>query len=536
MANIRLFFLIILSINLTACYQNKKLRDNTLVYCTENIPVILNPQLNHDIATLDATTHQLFSRLVKIDHNSGKFVPDLAESWQLSQDKLHYRFTLRQNVSFHNTDYFTPTRYVNADDVLFSFQRMLDNEHPFHSINGQADSFYFTHPFTSFLKEIKKVDEHTIEFELTKPDVRLLANLAAHYAVIHSQQYGQQLLSSGKPENFDLKPIGTGPYQLNNHDDDVIRYHKNALYWQPMSNIENLIFVKNANATKRYTKLLSKECDVISYPAASQIDYISNNPAITLNSELTSDVALWSFNTKRKQLQSAQVRQALSYAIDKQTILNAVYYQSATPTSTLLSNQSWAVKARPINDDYNPDKALKMLQQANYDFSKTLTILVPENADTFNPNFHKTAELIQANLQAIGIPSDILNLNQSAIEVRLLTGNYDTYLTGMNIHINDPDSVFRPLLSCDASPIQGNTSGWCSAHTESLINRAIIETNFAQRIKNYYQIQDEVYNNRPYLPLAHIIRLDAISSSIDNIEVNPLTGINFQYAVKKEFN
>ncbi|TEW49524.1 ABC transporter substrate-binding protein [Psychromonas sp. RZ5] len=533
----RLLFLLFLTANLTACYQNKTLTKNTLLYCTENQPMSFNPQISHDIASLDATTHQLFSRLVKLNPDTNKFIPDLAESWQQSDDKLRYRFVLRKNINFHQTDYFQPTRYLNADDVLFSFNRMIDKKHPYHTVNNQTQNYFFNHPFTAFLSEINKIDDRTVEFVLSKPDVTLLANLAAHYAVIHSQEYANQLLQRGHPEKIDFQPIGTGPFKFkSSNSKGIVRYSKHENYWQPMTNIENLIYVKNPSATKRYTKLLSGECDVIAYPAASQLETISKNKEVVLNSKSTSNVALWAFNTKQDQLKDSKVRYALSQAIDKKTILQAVYFQSAMQTNTLLSNQSWAHKARNNSDIFNPEAAKKTLVALDYDFTKVLTILLPENADVFNPNFHKTAQLIQANLADIGIQSEIVKLSGSTLQTRLSNGNYDTYLTGINVHINDPDSIFRPLLSCNSSPENGNSSRWCSYKTQVLLDQSLTESNFAQRIKNYYLIQDEIMTQRPYLPIAHVLRLDVISGRVKNVEVNSLTGINFQNTIKQDLN
>ena len=292
----RLLFLLLLTANLTACYQNETLTQNTLIYCMESLPTSFNPQISHDIASLDATTHQLFSRLVKLNPDTNKFIPDLAESWQQSDDKLSYRFVLRNNISFHQTDYFQPTRYLNADDVLFSFNRMIDKSHPYHTVNNQTKNYFFNHPFTAFLSEINKIDDRTVEFVLSKPDVTLLANLAAHYAVIHSQEYANQLLQQGHPEKLDFQPIGTGPFKFKSFNSKgIVRYSKHENFWQSMSNIENLIYVKNPSATKRYTKLLSGECDVIAYPAASQLEKISNNKNVVLNSKSTANVALWAF-------------------------------------------------------------------------------------------------------------------------------------------------------------------------------------------------------------------------------------------------
>ena len=533
----RLILLLCLIFTLSGCYQNKTLNQNTLIYCTERQPTSFNPQISHDIASLDATTHQLFSRLVKLDPNTNKFIPDLANRWEQSDDKLRYRFTLRQNISFHKTNYFQPTRYLNADDVLFSFNRMLDVHHPYHTVNNQSENYSFNHPFTNLLAKINKIDQYTVEFVLSKPDVTLLANLAAHYAVIHSQEYANQLLQRGHPEYIDFQPIGTGPFKFKSvNSKGVIRYQKNNDYWQSMTNIENLIYVQNPSATKRYTKLLSGECDAIAYPAASQLETISKNKNVILNSKSTSNIALWAFNINRGALRNRNIRSALSQAIDKKTIIQAVYYKSAVKTNTLLSEQSWAFKPRVDNHFFNSALAKKNLQLHHYDFSKKLSILLPENADVFNPNFHKTAELIQANLADVGIKSEIISLSGAALQARLLSGDYDTYLTGANVHINDPDSIFRPLLSCQSSVISGNSSNWCSAKIQTLLDESLTESNLTRRIRDYYYIQDEIYKQRPYLPIAHVLRIDAFSSSIKNIEVNSLTGISFQNAIKQELN
>jgi len=533
----RLICSLFLIVNLSACYQNKQLTQNSLIYCTESQATSFNPQISHDIASLDATTHQLFSRLVKQDPQTNEFIPDLAESWEQSDDKLRYRFHLRQQISFHHTDFFQPTRYFNADDVLFSFERMLNPQNPYHTINNQTKNYFFNHPFSQLLSSINKIDDHTVEFVLTRPDVTLLANLAAHYAVIHSQEYATQLLQRGHPKDIDFKPIGTGPFKFKSFDSKgVIRYQRNEMYWQPMTNIEHLIYVKNPSATKRYTKLLSGECDAIAYPAASQLATISNNKKVQLNSTATSNIALLAFNTQHDILQDHRVRFAISQAIDKETILQAVYFKSAIQANTLLSHQSWALKQRTDSDIYDPIQARQSLHTLHYDFSKTLTILVPENADVFNPNFYKTAQLIRSNLNSIGINIDIVRLSGTALRLRLLSHNYDMYLTGINLHINDPDSIFRPLLSCHSSAINGNSSRWCSDKTEALLDQSLTESDFLQRIKNYYQIQDQIYQQRPYLPIAHVLRFDAISRSIKNVEVNPLTGINFQNAIKKDVN
>ncbi|WP_028862917.1 ABC transporter substrate-binding protein [Psychromonas aquimarina] len=531
----RIIFVFTVALLLGGCYQNESGLSDTLLYCTENSPQSFNPQISHDVSTLDATTHQLYNRLIKIDPTSNRFIPDLATHWLESEDKLSYTFFLRRNVSFHQTDYFSPKRYFNADDVIFSFNRMLNKNHPFHSVNRVSDTFFFNHPFTNLVSDIIKVDQYTVKFVLNSPDATLLANLAAHYAVIHSQEYAQSLLSRGHPEKIDFYPIGTGPYKFKNFQSSrVTRYLAHDLYWGEKAAVKKLIYDVTPNNTKRYTKLLSGECDVITYPAASQLSKISKNTDVVISSQPTANIALWSFNTSREPFDQVEVRQALSHAVDQKTIVDAVFFESASATDTLLAKRSWAFNPRSTHINYQPDDSLLSLKQRGYDFTKKLTILTPSDNSVFNPNFHKTAELIQANLFDIGIDSEIISLTHAELEKRLLSGDYDTYVTGINIHINDPDNLFRPLLSCDSTVLEGNSSRWCSAQVQELLDSTLIEPSFIKRVRNYYELQKIIQEQRPYFPIAHVLRMDAFNKNISGLLVNPLTGINFQNVRKIE--
>lgn len=520
---------------LTACYQTESALTDSLVYCTDKAPSSLNPQISHDVASLDATTHQLYNRLVKIDPISQRFTGDLATHWQVSEDQKEYTFFLRKDVNFHHNDYFTPTRKLNADDVIFSFSRMLSKDHPFHSINiaAQAETYIYNHPFANLAGKIIKRDDHTIQISLNQPDVTLLANLAAHYGIIHSKEYALSLLKTGHPEQFDFLPIGTGPYQLKSSNNKrIIRFEAHKFAWQTPVSIPNLIFDVTPNGTKRYAKLLSGECDIITNPASSQINQISHNENVSLSSKPTANVALIAFNSKKHQLETAPIRQALSSAIDINTILDAVFFQTATATHSLLSDTSWAYNPRTAQVEYSPEKSRQKLIAHNYDFSKTLRILAPIKNSTFNPNFYKTAELIQSDLRDIGISSEIVQLRRLELQRALLMGNYDIYLSGISPYINDPDNLFRPLLSCNANQLEGNTSQWCDVKMQTLLDTTLLEVNFIQRVKNYYQLQEDIQTKRTYLPIGHLLRFDVFNKNISGLQLNPLTGINFQQVKK----
>ena len=531
----RLFFCFILALLLTGCYQNESSITDSLIYCPENLPQSLNPQISNDIATLDATTHQLYNRLVKIDPTTSRIIGDLAINWIISKDKTKYTFFLQKNVPFHSTDYFTPSRDLNADDVIFSLKRILQQKHPFHSVNSDFNVYFRDHPLTRLIADIVKIDDYSLQVILHKPDVTLIANLAAHYSVILSQEYAQQLMNLATLEKIDYYPIGTGPYKFKNRTNPgIIRFIAHDQYWKQKTVIQNLIFDTTNDKTKRYTKLLSGECDIMTYPAPSQLQQISENNNISLSSQPTSNISLWAFNSKHPPLNQRLVRQAFSYAVDQKTILDAVFFQSATGTNSLLGKQSWAYNLRTLDLKQEPQTALKLLNEIDFDFNKVFSILLPTEHSVYNPNYYKTAELIQANLLKIGVKSKIISLPQSQLEQRLLAGDYDTYLTGINSHIDDPDRLFRPLFSCNANALEGNTSQWCSQEIQHLLDSALLESNFISRIKSYYQLQQIIQNERLYYPIAQVLRIDVFNNNISGLIVNPLTGINFTNVLKKE--
>ena len=104
-------------------------REKTLVHCSEGSPEGFDAALYTAGTTFDASSRAIYNRLVEFERGTTTIGPALAESWECSDDGLEYTFNLRKDVKFHTTDYFTPSRNLNADDVVFSFARQLKKDH-----------------------------------------------------------------------------------------------------------------------------------------------------------------------------------------------------------------------------------------------------------------------------------------------------------------------------------------------------------------------------------------------------------------------
>src|SRR5580658_11177289 len=143
-------------------------RAKPLTVCTESSPDGFDVVQFNSLVTTNASADVIFNSLVSYDEAAKKVVPALAQSWDVSPDGLTYTFHLRPNVQFQTTDYFKPTHALNADDVVFTFSRMLDDSNPWHKVTGASG---FPHAqsmgLTRLVKSISKVDGQTVKFELT---------------------------------------------------------------------------------------------------------------------------------------------------------------------------------------------------------------------------------------------------------------------------------------------------------------------------------------------------------------------------------
>ena len=518
---------------LTGCNDEGRLSlsQRSVIYCSEGSPDTFNPQLVTSGTTIDATSNQLYDRLISYKGDENTLVPGIAKSWHVTRDGKKITFYLRKDVSFHQTDYFTPTRKLNADDVLFSFNRVIDTEHPFHLTSGGHYPFFQNIEFDSLIEKIEKINDHTVRFHLSRADNTFLANLTTDFAVILSAEYAVELTKNKQKQNIDIMPIGTGPFKLKEYRvGSLIRFYRHDDYWQEPAKIEQLVFDITSSNTGRLTKLLAKECDISSYPIAH--NEITQRSDLTLESVTALNVGYFGFNTRKPPFNDMLVRQAISYAINKKVLLDTVYQGQAELANSILPETSWAYDEESKEQEFDLEKAKSLLTQAGYPDGFTMDLWAMPVQRPYNPNAITMAKLIQADLKKINVNVDIVSYEWNTFLHRLSKGEHQSFLLGWSADHPDPDNFFTPMLSCSASQIGSNRTFWCNQAYDDIIHKALKTKNINQRKRLYIQANAILNQELPLIPIAHSKRYQARVNNILGKVMAPFGGISF-YQVKK---
>jgi len=531
----RALFLAICMTLFSACSSENEseLASSTLLYCSEGSPELFNPQLVTSGTTIDAVSQQLYNRLVKIDSDTGRVVSDIARKVIVSSDAMRYRFYLRKGIEFHKTDYFTPTRTLTSEDVLFTFARILRSDHPFHLTGGGLYPFFNGIEFDTLIEQIILVDELTIEFRLTEQQASFLANMATDFAVILSAEYGSQLQQQDSLEQLDILPIGTGPFKFQEYKrDHYIRYLAHPNYWMGPPSLSQVIYDITPNNSSRLAKLLTGECDVFGYPSASDVGFLTGKEDIEIIESTSLNVGYWAFNTNVKPFDNPNVRKALSYLVDREAIVDAVYFNLAQPAQSILPPTSWAYEENANLGEYSIAKAKALLKQEGFEDGFEMDIWAMPVQRVYNPNAGKMAEILQQSLAEVNISVNIISYDWGTFRKKLARGEHDSVLIGWLADNSDPDNFFRPLLSCASAFSGSNRTGWCNDEYDSNVLRALSVTDHEERKQYYRRAEQLIFEQTPLVPIAHAVRHKIHHNKIKDVNINPYGGIDFSNAKK----
>jgi dipeptide transport system substrate-binding protein len=510
------------------------LPNKTLVFCSEGSPAGFDPAQYTTSVEFTASGHSIFDQLIEFQRGSTKIVPGLAESWEVSPDGLQYTFHLRHGVKFHTTPYFKPTRDFDADDVLFTFNRVLDPNNAFRKAYPVAYPYFSDMGLDKNIAKIEKIDDYTVRLTLNAVNAPLLQDLAMPFASIQSAEYGAQLLKEGKPGDINLQPVGTGPFIFRSYQKDAtIRYDGNPDYWMPGAvKVSKLIFSITPDAAVRLQKLKQNECQIMDYPNPADIPEIKADSDLALPSQVGFNEGFLAYNTEHKPLNNVDVRHALDMAINKAAIIQSVYQGAGQAAVNPMPPTQWSYDTSAKGQPYDPAKAKALLAKAGYPNGFEISLWAMPVQRPYNPNARLMAEMIQADWAKIGVKADITTYEWGEYIKRGHAGDHDAMLIGWTGDNGDPDNWLGVLLGCDA--VKGsNFSKFCYKPFEDLIVAGRQTTDLTKRTEIYTKAQEIFQQQLPFSPIAHSTVYQPIRKNVTDFKIDPFgptifTGVGLQ--------
>ncbi|MDP8078751.1 ABC transporter substrate-binding protein [Phocoenobacter skyensis] len=538
-------FFAIFCMNLTAYSAPlvpQELLASSLIYCTSASGFSFDPQ-KADVGTnMNVVTEQIYDKLIEFDPETNSLKPSLAKSYTVSDDGLVITFYLRKKVKFHTTKWFNPTRDFNADDVLFSLNRVRGNVDDLPELkeldrvrhNGKHYNNYIfqrqarkTHfPYfesinlKSKITNISAPSKYVVKITLAEPDSSLLAHLASQYAVILSKEYALQLSSDDNLAQLDQLPVGTGVYQLQSYvNNEYVRLHKNANYWGRKAKIDNIIIDFSASGTGKMAKFLNKECDISAFPEPSQLSVLSKGYFVNTSG---ANLSFLAFNFQRPTMKNRELRQKIARSIDRYRLGKRLFYGIAEVADNILPTALFPTKD-PDNYPYNPQYESK----ENID-PLVLKLWVVDEKHVYNSHPLKMAELIKYDLARVGIKIDVRQVNRAFLvqQLQKRTADYDLILTGWLANNFDPDNFLSAILGCRSQFSVTNLANWCNRNVDLLLNKARMSENNNERIKLYKKVEEILRNELPILPLLNVSRLLLVSNKVKNVKISPFGSVN----------
>lgn len=474
----RVLLVYVLGCALVACSQSS---DNVIRFGVASAPVTLDPRFATD-ATSERLNRLLFQRLVDFDVNQLP-VPSLAK-WQ-QRTPTHYRFTLLNQERFHNGSLLT------SRDVKATYDYILNptNASPHRTV-------------LALIERIETPDSTTIDFFLRKAD-----SLFPAYLVIGIMPY-EHVISA---ESLIRHPIGSGAFAFMQWQQTgrllIQRRHDQQLF--------EIVHVPDT--TVRVLKLVRGELHMIQNDLSPElISYLQQQSEVQVTQGRGSNFSYLGFNLEDAVAGQAALRQAIAYAIDRETIIKYLFGGAARLANALLPPDHWAGHPQLPQYQYDPEKAKSILRQAGFSESNPARIVYKTSTDPFRV---RVATVIQQQLKQVGIQVQVRSYDWGTFYGDIKAGNFQMYSLSW-IGVKTPD-IFKYVFHSEAVPPHGANRGrFASSKIDELLDLAQSAPNRIQQAVFYRQIQQLLQQQLPYVPLWYENHTYAARSNIQGYRLN----------------
>lgn len=489
---------------------------NTTDNSTSSTPQVLVFGRGADSVSLDPAivtdgesfkvTQNLFETLLNFGEQNTTIHPGLAKEWQVSDDGLTYTFQLQEGVKFHDgTDF-------NAEAVVKNINRWKGGT--------EEDFYYFNSMFKAegadVIADVKADGDYTVVFTLSRPQAPFLKNLAMSPFGIASPTAFE---AAG--DKFGDNPVGTGPFKFTEWKrNDSITIEKNADYWQQgLPKLDKVIFRSIPDNSARLNALTAGDIDLADGINPSDGKTVEGNADLQLIERPSMNIGYLGLTNTRPPFDNKLVRQAVNYAIDKQAIVDAFFegraQVAANPMPSSISGYNEAIEPYP----YDPEKAKSLLAEAGYD-GKEIELWAMPVPRPYMPDGAKVAEVIQKNLEDVGIKSKIVTFEWATYLEKAKNGEADAFMLGWTGDNGDADNFIYTLLDKDNIG-SNNYAYYSNDEVHDLLIKAQSETDENVRNDLYKKAQEIIHEDAPWVPLAHSTPLLAAKAGVKGFLPHP---------------
>lgn len=440
---------------------------------------VLNYGLNSEVSALDPHVYvgsaakdvnlALYNGLVTFDQ-SGKIVPDLAESWTVENERA-YVFKLRKNVKYHGGQSFS------AKDVEFSFKRILD---PATGATLRSNLLGLS---------VTVVDESTVRLEKPEVDASLLSVIAMPEAAIISSEWMRQ------NPNVKLEANGTGPFKLQAHEPRVrIEVVKNDSYFNPsVPYLKRIIFKSIPNSDARVNALRTKSVDMIEFVPWKDIGGLKAQPDLEVSTAVGSFMNIW-YNVAQKPFDNPLVRQAIGFAIDREVLAKIAFFGFAKPLNGPPTEGASTYFNPELANYFKYDlaHAKRLLERAGYPKGFEFELICWSGLDIFPA----TAQLVQASLQQIGVNAKIKLVEFANMIDAKNRGQYQAMVYGVSVKLPDPDT-YSYYFGAD-STYWAKSAGFNDPEVEALLQKGRASLSVEDRKPIYQSLQKRILELSPW--------------------------------------
>lgn len=441
-------------------------------------------------------TQNLFEPLVSFRGDTVEIEGRLAKSWTMSPDGKTLAFQLQTGVKFHDGTPFT------SESVVFTFERMLDPNHP-----NKPKSIPYASSFGDIVKVAADGPERVV-FTLKGPNAVILYNLTLFGACIVSPAAVRKF-----GDKFPANPVGTGPYKLARWDRDVrIVLDRFDGYWGPKPAVARVIVVPVPSPQTAIERLRKGEVHVVDHPTLADVKPLQDFATTKVDTETSMNVCYLGFNMKKFPYSDPNFRKAVSLAIDRKALNAFAYYDLADPAANLVPPAIWREACATPEYELNLEKAKEALSKVKLD-SKPIELIHMTFARPYVPEPLRVAEALKNQLAKIGLDVRLSGFDKAGYTQAYKKDDHPMFLMGWNADIPDTDNFLYALLHGDSSGDLNNSFFNDPAFNDS-VKAAQTELDFAKRQALYATAYARMRAEEPVVPLVHVKQVIALSRKV----------------------